>query len=43
MGKDVDGGHVLYAVALNTPGKRKLTVRNEAGNVLASEVIEVNP
>ena len=43
LGKDVDGGHVLYAVVLNTPGKRKLTVRNEAGDVLASEVIEVNP
>lgn len=43
MGKDVDGGHVLYAVVLNTAGKRRLTVRNDAGNVLASEVIEVNP
>lgn len=43
MGKDVDGGHVLYAVVLNTPGKRTLTVRNDAGNVLASEGIEVHP
>jgi hypothetical protein len=43
MGKDVDGGHVLHDVVLNTPGKRKLTVRNDAGSVLAAEVIEVNP
>ena len=42
MGKDVDGGHVLYAVVLNTPGKRRLTIRNEAGNVLASEDVIVN-
>jgi len=42
MGKDVDGGHVLYAVVLNTAGKRRLTVRNDAGNVLAEEWIEVN-
>ena len=42
LGKDVDGGHVLYAVVLNTPGKRRLTIRNEAGNVLASEDVIVN-
>jgi hypothetical protein len=42
MGKDVDGGHVLYAVVLNTPGKRRLTIRNEAGNVLAEHWVEVS-
>ena len=42
MGKDVDGGHILYAVVLKTPGKRRLTVRNDAGNVLASEDVIVN-
>jgi hypothetical protein len=42
MGKDVDGGHILYAVVLNTPGKRRLTVRNEAGNVLAEHWVEVS-
>lgn len=42
LGKDVDGGHVLYAVVLNTPGKRRLTVRNDAGNVLAEHWVEVS-
>ena len=42
MGKDVDGGHILYAVVLKTPGKRRLTVRNDAGNVLAEHWVEVN-
>ena len=42
MGKDVDGGHVLYAVVLKTAGKRLLTVRNDAGNVLAEHWVEVN-
>lgn len=42
MGKDVDGTHVLYAVVLNTPGKRRLTVRNKDGAVLAEELIEVH-
>ena len=41
MGKDVDGTHVLYRVVLKNPGKRLLTVRNDAGDVLASETIEV--
>jgi hypothetical protein len=42
MGKDVDGGHVLHAVVLNTPGKRRLTVRNDAGNVLAEHWVAVS-
>lgn len=42
MGKDVDGTHVLYAVVLNTPGKRRLTVRNKAGEILAEQIVEVS-
>jgi len=43
MGKDVDGTHVLYGVVLKNPGKRLLTVRNDAGDVLASEAVTVSP
>ena len=41
LGRDVNGQLVLYAVVLNTAGKRLLTVRNAAGDVLASKQIEV--
>ena len=41
LGRDVNGQFVLYAVVLNTAGKRLLTVRNAAGDVLASKAIEV--
>lgn len=43
LGKDVNGQFIAYAVVLNTPGKRLLTVRNNAGEVLASKQIEVMP
>lgn len=41
LGRDNNGQFVLYAVVLNTAGKRLLTVRNAAGDVLASKTIEV--
>lgn len=41
LGKDVNGQFIAYAIVLNTAGKRLLTVRNDAGEVLASKQIEV--
>ena len=41
MGKDVDGTHALNSVLLHTGGKRRLTIRDNDGNILASEDVEV--
>ena len=41
LGKDANGQFVLYSVILRSAGKRLLTVRNAAGDVLASKKIEV--
>jgi hypothetical protein len=44
MGHDRrDGFMIAPAVTLNTAGRRKLTVRDLQGNVLAEKVIEVHP
>lgn len=44
MGQDRSTGHMVApAVVLNTGGKRKLTVRNLQGDVLAEKWIEVRP
>jgi hypothetical protein len=42
MGKDLDGSHILYAVVLNTPGKRRLTIRDKDNTVLAEHIVEVH-
>ncbi len=40
MGRDVDGNHILYAVVLNTTGKRRLMVKRD-DVVLAEKWVEV--
>lgn len=44
MGHDNRNGYMIAAaIVLNTAGKRRLTVRDLDGNVLAEKWIEVNP
>ena len=43
LGRDTNGQFILYAVTLRSAGKRLLTVRNAAGDVLASKAIEIKP
>lgn len=44
LGQDRRTGHMIApAVTLNTAGRRKLTIRDLQGNVLAEKIIEVKP
>jgi hypothetical protein len=41
LGKAEDGTFISRAVYLNTPGKRRLSVRDAAGKILAEQIFEV--